>query len=195
MILLVGLGNPGKKFANTRHNVGFDFLDHLYKLGNFSPWQEKKRLKSVVSHGLLFKKEVILAKPQTFMNNSGTAVLKLLRFHKVPLSHLWIVHDDIDLLLGNFRIVKNRGAAGHNGVKSIIQFLGNKNFTRFRVGIQPKKFPKNYDRKVFVLEKFNRKEQKVLDKVKKDFSEAIKMALQNDIQKAMTEFNKKRSAV
>ncbi len=194
MILLIGLGNPGEKFVNTRHNLGFDFLDYLYKLGNFSPWQEKKRLQSLVSRGLLFDKEVILAKPQTFMNNSGEAVVKLLRFYKVPLSCIWVVHDDIDLLLGSFKIVKNRGAAGHNGVKSIIQSLNNKNFVRFRIGIKPKKFPKNYNRKVFVLEKFTKKEQKVLEKVKKDFAKATKMALQNDIQKAMTEFNKKRSA-
>ena len=194
MILLIGLGNPGEKFVNTRHNLGFDFLDYLYKLGNFSPWQEKKRLQSLVSRGLLFDKEVILAKPQTFMNNCGEAVVKLLRFYKVPLSCIWVVHDDIDLLLGTFRIVKNRGPAGHNGVKSIIQSLNNKNFVRFRIGIKPKKFPKNYNRKVFVLEKFTKKEQKVLEKVKKDFAKATKMALQNDIQKAMTEFNKKRSA-
>jgi len=194
MILLIGLGNPGEKFVNTRHNLGFDFLDYLYKLGNFSPWQEKKRLQSIISRGLLFDKEVVLAKPQTFMNNSGEAVVKLLRFYKLPLSCIWVVHDDIDLLLGSFKIVKNRGAAGHNGVKSIIQSLNNKNFVRFRIGIKPKKFPKNYNRKVFVLEKFTKKEQKVLEKVKKDFAKATKMALQNDIQKAMTEFNKKRSA-
>ncbi len=194
MILLIGLGNPGEKFINTRHNLGFDFLDYLYGLGDFSPWQEKKRLQSLVSRGLLFDKEVILAKPQTFMNNSGDAVVKLLRFYKLPLSCIWVVHDDIDLLLGSFKIVKNRGAAGHNGVKSIIQSLNNKNFVRFRIGIKPKSFPKNYNRKIFVLEKFNKKEQKVLDKVKKDFAKAIKMALQNDIQKAMTEFNKRKSA-
>ncbi|MCD6115272.1 aminoacyl-tRNA hydrolase [bacterium] len=194
MILLIGLGNPGEKFVNTRHNLGFDFLDYLYGLGDFSPWQEKKRLQSIISRGLLFDKEVVLAKPQTFMNNSGEAVVKLLRFYKLPLSCIWVVHDDIDLLLGSFKIVKNRGAAGHNGVKSIIQSLNNKNFVRFRIGIKPKKFPKNYNRKVFVLEKFTKKEQKVLEKVKKDFAKATKMALQNDIQKAMTEFNKKRSA-
>lgn len=194
MTLIIGLGNPGKKFANTRHNVGFQFLDCLYNLGNFSCWEEKKRLQSLIAKGVLFDKSVILAKPQTFMNNSGKAVLKLSKFYKIRPSNIWVIHDDIDLPLGSLKIVKNRGSAGHNGVESIIKTLKSKNFVRFRIGIKPKNFSKKINKKDFVLENFKLSEKKVLEKLKKDFGKAVEIALKKNIDKAMNDFNRKMSA-
>lgn len=193
MVLIIGLGNPGKKFLNTRHNIGFQFLDYLHTLGDFSWWEEKKRFKSLVAKGVLFGKPVILVKPQTFMNNSGEAVLKLVKNYKVRISNIWVVHDDIDLPLGSLKIVKNRGAAGHKGVQSIIDNLKTKNFVRFRVGIKPLKKIK-IDKKDFVLKNFNSQEKRILENVKENFARACELALQKNIQRAMTEFNKKRSA-
>jgi PTH1 family peptidyl-tRNA hydrolase len=172
MIIIVGLGNPGKKFQKTRHNLGFMIVESLkLKVKSFSDWKNNKKLLSEISEGEINGQKVILAKPQTFMNNSGKAVKKLIsniqnqstkqsfmlgRAHKIMCSDLasklWIVHDDIDLPLGKIRISIARGAAGHKGVQSIIDELGTKNFVRFKVGIQPKTGkPKNLEK--FVLQK------------------------------------------
>lgn len=147
MILIVGLGNPGKKYKKTRHNVGHLLIDEFPKRRNF-----------------------IIAKPQTFMNESGKAVKALVKFYKIKLESLWVVHDDIDLPIGTIRISKNRGAAGHKGVQSIIKELKTKDFWRIRIGIQPKTGkPKNVEK--FVLQKFEKEEEKIL---KGAIKEAIK---------------------
>lgn len=170
MFLIIGLGNPGKKYENTRHNVGSRVIDEL-KLFDFE--------------------NVILAKPKTFMNKSGKAVKNLLKTYHLKPNGLIIIHDDIDLPLGKIRIAKNRGAAGHKGVKSIIKELRTKNFIRFRVGIKPKSCilnSKSLDK--FVLQKFNKEEKKVIDEVIKKTTEAIEMVLKEGVEKAMNKFNK-----
>ena len=147
MILIVGLGNPGKKYEKTRHNVGFMVIDEL----------KKKELSNKVK----------LLKPEIFMNSSGTAVSNLMSFYKIKPKNLLIIHDDIDLPIGKIRIVKNRGSAGHKGVQSIIKKLGTKDFHRIRIGICPTKSkPKNIER--FVLEKFIKSEEKILKNSLKD---------------------------
>ncbi len=139
MILIAGLGNPGKKYKKTRHNIGFGVIDELNKKS--------------------FQKDVILFKPQTFMNNSGQAVSK--KMSKLNPEKLIVVHDDIDLPLGTIRISKNKSSAGHKGVQSIIDQLGTQQFTRIRIGIQPSdKKPQNTDK--FVLEKFSKQEKKII---------------------------------
>ena len=120
--LIIGLGNPGKKYEKTRHNIGSKAIDELRFLN---------------------LKNVVLTKPQTFMNESGKTVKNLLKNYKTKPDNLIVMHDDIDLPIGKIRIVKNRGAAGHKGVESIIKALGTKNFIRFRIGIQPKRKPAN----------------------------------------------------
>jgi len=173
MILIVGLGNPGKKYQNTRHNIGSRTIDELESLN---------------------LKDVVLAKPRTFMNNSGQAVKSLIQTYftsntMVLLSkYFWIAHDDIDLPLGKIKISKGRGSAGHKGIESIIKELGTKNFVRFRIGICPKTGkPKNPER--FVLQNFNKEEEKnVKDAIKKT-AEAIEFCLKEGLEKAMTKFN------
>ena len=167
MILIVGLGNLGKKYQRTRHNLGFRVIDKLR---------------------FLSEKKVILAKPKTFMNLSGKAVKSLIKRYKIPTTNLWIIHDDIDLPLGKIRISKGRGAAGHKGVESVIRELKTKNFIRFRIGIQPKigrpKFPEK-----FVLQKFNKDEEEIVKEVIKKTAGAIEMAIKEGIEKAMSKFN------
>jgi len=151
-ILIVGLGNPGKEYQGTRHNVGHAIIDEL----------EKKNLN-----------DFILAKPGTFMNQSGRAVKKLIKNYKLEIKNLVVAHDDIDLPLEEFKIQKGRGAAGHKGVQSIIDELGTKDFWRVRIGICPKiGKPKNVDD--FVLQDFTKDEEAVLKKVIEEVASKIK---------------------
>jgi len=168
MILIVGLGNPGEKYIKTRHNIGSRVVDEL----KFSD-----------------KEGVILAKPKTFMNLSGKAVKSLLKTHILGPKNLIVIHDDIDIPLGEIKIVKNRGAAGHRGVQSIIKELSTKNFIRFRIGVQPKSGkPKNVE--TFVLQKFAKEEEKIIKEVIQKTVEAIEFSLKSSLEKSMSKFNK-----
>lgn len=168
MLIIVGLGNPGKKYGKTRHSIGFEAIDELKFLN---------------------LKSVILTKPQTFMNESGKAVKKSLKTYNLNPKNLIVIHDDIDLPIGKIRIVKNRGAAGHKGVESIIKELKTKDFIRFRVGIRPKTGkPQNPEK--FVLQKFNKEEEKIVKDVIKKIAEAIEFTLTEGLEKAMNKFNK-----
>jgi PTH1 family peptidyl-tRNA hydrolase len=197
------LGNPGKKFQKTRHNLGFRVLEEFLKENNFPKFKLSKKFKAEISEGEIFGKKIILAKPQTFMNESGKAV-KLLTKTYLPATRLrsrrwqagnlkpktlFVIHDDIDLPLGEIKISIGRGSAGHKGVQSIIDELGTKNFVRFRVGIM------NYElgiKKIekFVLEKFTKTEEKIVKKLIKKTVEAIEFALKEGIEKTMQKFNK-----
>jgi len=173
MKLVIGLGNPGEKFKNTRHNIGFQIIDELIKEGDFPGFRILKKYHSLISEGFLNKEKIIAAKPQTFMNNSGRAIKALYNFHKIKIDSLIIIHDDIDLPLGKLKLQKNRGAAGHKGVESIIKELGTKNFWRIRTGIQPKN-GKPADIERFVLQKFKREEQKIITEVVKQASQSVR---------------------
>jgi len=135
MFLIAGLGNPGEKYQKTRHSIGFSVIENLkLKIENFSDWKHEKKFQAEISQGKIDKQKVILAKPQTFMNNSGKAVTKLTKNYKLKTINLFVIHDDADLPLGTIRIVKNRGSAGHKGVESIMRALKTQNFVRFRIG-------------------------------------------------------------
>ena len=168
MILIVGLGNPGLKFKNTRHNLGFEILNLIKKQNDFSVWQNKKKLKAKVSQGEINNQKIILAKPQTFMNSSGQAVKFLIKFYKIPLKNLWVIHDDLDMELGKIKIKKDSRSAGHKGIQSIIDELGTKNFNRLKIGIGPR--PIKIDSKKFVLQKFAKNEKEILKKTKEKAS-------------------------
>lgn len=206
MMLIVGLGNPGRKFEKTRHNFGFMTIDEFQRKNNFPKFKFSKKFKAEVSEGIFNGKKIILAKPQTFMNLSGKSVKSLttkyllkirnkkamamfLRRYENLFENLFVIHDDLDLPLGKIRIVKNRGAAGHKGVESIIKNLGTKNFVRFRIGICPKTGkPKNPEK--FVLKKFNKEEEKIIKEVIKRTALAIKFSLKEGLEKAMSNYNK-----
>jgi PTH1 family peptidyl-tRNA hydrolase len=168
MIIIVGLGNPDKKYQKTRHNLGSKIIEELKSLN---------------------LKNVILRKPTTFMNESGKAVKNSLRTYHLGPDNLIVIHDDIDLPLGKIRIVKNRGAAGHKGVGSIIKELRTKNFVRFRVGVCPKTGkPRNPEK--FVLQNFHKEEEKIIKEIIKKTAEAIEFFLKEGLGKVMNKYNK-----
>ncbi len=152
-VLVVGLGNPGKEYDGTRHNIGFACLDAFAKANDFGPWIDKKDLKCQQATATLAGTRVILIKPTTFMNLSGDAVQAVANFYKIAASNLVVVHDELDIPFGQIRLRIGGGSAGHNGLKSIISHLG-EGFARVRIGIGPKE-PEQMDSADFVLAKFN----------------------------------------
>ncbi len=176
MFLIVGLGNPGLKFRKTRHNIGFRVLDAFQKENNFPKFRMNKKTKAEISKGTISGKEIMLVKPQGFMNNSGFSVKALGAFGapKAPSAFnnsLIVIHDDFDLPFGEVKITENSGSAGHHGVESIIQALGTRDFKRLKIGIRPKietsggSSPVNLKAEDFVLKKFSKDEEKQLPKI------------------------------
>jgi peptidyl-tRNA hydrolase, PTH1 family len=160
-ILLVGLGNPGKEYELTRHNVGFMTLDHFVsKAESMDDWIEKKDLKCLLSSGRIGENRVIAIKPSTFMNLSGEAVQAVAHFYKIHTDDIVVLHDEIDIDFGQIRIRKGGSAAGHNGIKSVSQHIG-EDYGRIRIGIGPKR-PDQIPSEDFVLQKFSADEQSQL---------------------------------
>lgn len=173
MKLIVGLGNPGKKYEKTRHNVGFMIVDELQKhLLSFgiNEWELSKKFNALVCGCSINGEKIILAKPLTFMNRSGEAVQNIGHFYKLTPRDVIVVHDDKDISLGEIKIQENRGPAGHNGIKSIIEYIGTQDFTRVRVGIASDNKKKMADIPKFVLDKFGVLEKK---KLKISIEEAV----------------------
>ena len=159
MKLVVGLGNPGKRYANTRHNVGFMVLDEIIKKYVASPHANKKLGAIIYS---LDKKRMLL-KPQTFMNRSGGAVANIVRFYKIKPEDILVVHDDVDLVFGEIRHQFSRGSAGHRGVESLMDSLGTEKFNRVRVGVG--KPPEKMETDAYVLQNFSEEEKDRLKEV------------------------------
>ncbi len=136
MKLVVGLGNPGEKYVNTRHNVGFMIVDVLASQMVNGQWLMVKKLQSLIINN---QSLTILAKPQTFMNSSGDAVKALATFYRLPATNIWVIHDDLDLTLGNYKIQKGKGPREHNGLNSIYKSIGTQDFWHVRVGIDNRK--------------------------------------------------------
>lgn len=199
VITIIGLGNPGKQFEKTWHNVGFWVIDEFFKKNkeayNFSNFVFNKKTQSLMAKGFLNDKKIILAKPQTFMNNSGKAVKQIVSNFQISIPNsLLVIHDDVDIPLGDIKIVKNRGAAGHKGVNSIIQELKSKNFIRIRIGANcfaqnKKSDKKNQKLDKFVLKKIAKNEEKVVKEAIEKTIEAIEFSLKNGADKAMNVFN------
>lgn len=152
--LIVGLGNPGKKYEGTRHNIGFESLDTFAKTHEFGPWVEKKDLKSHITTKALGNTRVILCKPMTYMNLSGKAVQATAHFYKIEPGQLVAIHDELDIPFGQIRIRMGGSDAGHNGIKSLIQHIGDQ-FGRIRIGVGAETKMDSAD---FILAKFNKEE-------------------------------------
>ncbi len=183
--LIVGLGNPGREYRLTRHNVGFMLLDRLaVKLDlRFTRLQSK----ALVADGLYQERKIILAKPQTFMNLSGQAVQGLMRFYKLPLDRLLVVHDHLDLPLGTLRLRPDGGAGGQRGMESILARLGSDDFARLRLGIgRP---PGQMDPAAYVLQEFSTAEQAVLSEMLNRAAEAVLTWVTDGLETAMNRFN------
>jgi peptidyl-tRNA hydrolase, PTH1 family len=152
--LIVGLGNPGSKYKKTWHNMGFLVLDDLKNKLNFPEFKSHKKFQAEISEGNVNDLKVILAKPTTFMNNSGTSVSALAKFYKIDHGDVIVVHDDIDMELGKTRTANDSSAGGHNGIKSIIQYLNTQEFTRVKLGVRTDLI-KKIGAENYVLKKYN----------------------------------------
>ncbi len=182
--IIIGLGNPGAKFEATRHNVGFMALNEFAKKNDFPEFKLQKKFEALVSEGIIGENKIILAEPQTFMNESGKAVQKILK--SMPDANLIVVHDDIDMPAGKIKIVEERGSAGHKGVESIIKSVGNQGLIRFRIGIAGQADTKA---KEVVLKKFSAEEQKTINETVVRVAEALNFFLENGLEKTMNTYN------
>ncbi len=188
MILIVGLGNPGEKYKNTWHNIGFRIIDEIAANFQFPIFNFQSIYNAKISNGKFHDKKVILAKPQTFMNLSGKAAAKIINFYKINPKEIIVIHDDIDLPLGKIKIVKNRGSAGHKGVQSIINEIKTKGFVRIRIGVSPLSGkPSNPER--FVLQKFD-KDKDVAKKTIEKAAKTVNLFLEKGLEKAISKINK-----
>ena len=188
MFLIVGLGNPGKQYENTRHNVGFDAVDVL--VDEYRIPSSGKQHKAMYGKGVIEGQKVILAKPLTYMNLSGEAVRAMVDYYKIdPETELLVIFDDISLAPGNIRIRKKGSAGGHNGIKSIITHLGTQNFQRIKVGVGEK--PKNWDLADYVLGAFSKDDRKLVDEALERTAKAAALIVQGEIDEAMNLYNKK----
>lgn len=186
MILIVGLGNPGAKYDKTRHNVGFravDLLAERWEFGHFDT-----RFEGELGKGRAHGKQVMLLKPQTFMNLSGASVAACANFHKIAPSDIWIVHDDLDLPIGKLRIRVGGSSGGHNGVASVIERLGSPEFTRFRLGIgRPTTQLPIED---YVVQPFGPDEKSSAQEMVERAADAVEAALKDDLTRAMNLYNR-----
>lgn len=189
MFLIVGLGNPGKQYEHTRHNIGFDVMDAIADKYNISI--SEKKHKALCGKGVVAGQKVVLAKPQTFMNLSGESVVELLHYYKLdPEDEMLVIFDDISLAPGGLRIRKKGSAGGHNGIKNIIALTGTQNFMRVKVGVGEK--PKGWDLADHVLGHFDATDRKKVEEAIADAVAATEMILQGEIDQAMNDFNGKK---
>ena len=183
--IIVGLGNPGREYRETRHNIGFLAIDRLCAVLGVS--MNRVQSRAIIGTGSIAGRKVILAKPQTFMNMSGQAVSGLMRFYKTPLDQLLVAHDDLDLPFGTIRIRPGGGSAGQKGMASIIQHLGGQNFARLRLGIgRP---PGQMDSSAYVLRRFHASDQELLNILLDSAADAARTFVTEGIDAAMNRFN------
>ena len=186
MYIIVGLGNPGRQYDNTRHNVGFKCIDAIAEKNNINVLEKKH--KAMVGKGFVNGEKVVLVKPLTFMNLSGESVREVVDFYKVdPQKELIVIYDDISLAVGALRIRKKGSAGGHNGIKNIIQHLGNENFERIRIGVGEK--PAGFDLADYVLGHFTQSELKDIDSGIDNAVKAAELLVKGEIDAAMNQFN------
>lgn len=188
MKLIVGLGNPGIEYVGTRHNVGFETIDRMAESCSIELNQHKH--KGVTGQGIIAGEKVILAKPMTYMNNSGECVGAIARFYKLAPEDIIVIYDDINLDVGQLRIREKGSAGGHNGIKSIIAHLGSENFPRIRIGVGMKK--SGQDLANHVLSKFPKDQQEGVAEGMDNAVSAAKLMVTGQVQKAMNQYNGKK---
>lgn len=193
MFLIVGLGNPGEKFVNTRHNLGFEALDYFAHKMAFGEFTKDRKFKAeIIQTG-----DIILAKPQTFMNLSGLSVAKIANFYKIPPQNIVIIHDELDIVLGHIKIRIGGSDAGHHGVESIITELKSDKFVRFRLGIGNQKSFSGEHKKVdfqaekYVVDHFVAGESSAKKALLKKCCHALEVLLKDGLEKAQNQFNER----
>ena len=183
MKLIVGLGNPGKKYEHTRHNMGFDTLDLFADLAMIDV--DKESFKGLVGRGKLFGQDILLLKPQTFMNLSGESVREIVNYFKIEIEDILVIYDDMALEPGRIRLRPSGSSGGHKGMQNIIEHLGTEDIKRIRIGIgEP-----TYDTIDYVLSKPTKDEKPLIEEAINEAVEAIKTYLKNNFEIAMNKFN------
>ena len=188
MYIIVGLGNPGKEYAHTRHNVGFETIDILADRMGIEV--EEKKHKGLCGKGILAGQKVILLKPQTYMNLSGDSVGEMAQFYKIPPENIIVINDDISLDVGRIRVRPKGSAGGHNGLKSIIYRLNSDTFPRVKMGVGAPKH-EDYDLADFVLGRFTKDELPVMEDAIVKAEKAVAEIIKNGVQSAMNKYNGK----
>lgn len=186
MKMIVGLGNPGKEYIHTKHNVGFMVIDAIADEWNVTV--EKKQCQALTQTTIWNGQKILLVKPQTFMNLSGQAVIELLNYYKDHVEDILVIHDDLDLPPGQLRFKQGGGAGGHNGIKNIIAHLNSNEFDRLKIGIGRAK----YDTKDYVLTPFTGDDKKAIEEAVTDSIGAVKTWLEEGIAPAMNRYNTKK---
>ncbi|MBQ2752755.1 MAG: aminoacyl-tRNA hydrolase [Firmicutes bacterium] len=186
MKVIAGLGNPGKEYENTKHNVGFRVIDKIAEDNNINV--NKLKFKAFIGEGTINGEKVMLVKPQTFMNLSGESIKQILAFYKVPAKDFFVIYDDTSLPLNAIRIRQKGSAGGHNGIKNIIQHLGSDVFDRIKVGIGEK--PSGWDLADYVLSKFSKDDEPLIRQGIDKAAKAAEMMLKVGTEKAMNEMNR-----
>ncbi len=197
MYTIVGLGNPGEEYDNTRHNIGRMFVQSFFKKHELPEFSFDKKLNALTSSGTVGKQKVLAVLPETFMNKSGDSVGKTVKSKKAA-ETLVVVHDELDLPLGRAKISFNKSSGGHRGVESVRKAVGTDGFIRIRIGISPStaggKLKKPIGEDVvmkFILGKFSKKDEEVLKKISKSFNEALELLITEGKDRAMNEWNGK----
>lgn len=190
MFLIVGLGNPGRQYEATRHNMGFDTIDFLVEKHRVP--QSGVKFNAMFGKGMIGGEKVILMKPLSFMNLSGGPVRDIAGYFKInPQTEMIVVYDDIDLEPGQLRIRKQGSAGGHNGIKDIVRCLGTENFLRIKVGVGAK--PKGWDLADYVLSRFVDSDRKLVDEAIEKAADAVEMMISKGVDAAMNEYNRKNA--
>lgn len=186
--LLAGLGNPGRQYADTRHNIGFRTMDCLVErlLAGNKP-MPRMQMRAVTYDFRYEGRRIVIVKPQTYMNESGSAVAALVKFYKIPLENIMVANDDVDLPFGTLRLRPSGGSAGQKGIASIIERLGTQEFPRLRVGID--RPPGNQLAAAYVLERFSRSEEKALPEILARAADAMLAFVTEGLNTAMNRFN------
>ena len=185
MYLIVGLGNPERDYANTRHNMGFNVINEISE--NLNIKVSKTKFDALYGMGEINGKKVILVKPQTYMNLSGESIIKFKKFYKISNKEIIVIYDDIDLAVGDIRLKPKGGAGTHNGMKSVVQNLNTEEFIRVRVGIGT---PENKEDMInYVIGAIPKREKELLDESVKKAAESVIEILRNGIDIAMNKFN------
>lgn len=187
MHIIIGLGNPGDEYKNTKHNIGREIVQKLAKKYDFPEFTHDKKANALVSLGKIEKEKTLLALPETFMNKSGLAAGMLAKYYKVKPETIFVVHDDIDLTVGRIKLSFAKNSAGHKGVEHIIKNLKTNEFYRVRIGISNAR--KTKQALEVVLKKFSAKEADGVKKAAKNAVEALACAVADSPQRAMTEYN------
>jgi len=187
---LVGLGNPGREFAGTRHNAGFTFIKRVAREWGLEI--KKRKFMAKTAETRRDGESLLLTLPQTYMNRSGQAVREVMDFHRLAADRLLVVYDDLDIPLGEIRVRKEGGAGTHNGMRSVVEWVGTTAFPRIRVGIGP--LPPDRDPAAFVLSRFRPEESKSLERGLASAREALDLILAGDIDRAMNMFNLRTQA-